>query len=192
MRTARTITLTLLAAAPALLVAGCTLEKPLEVVVKPETPHEITPPASLPSRFQNPTAETPTAVDSAMEISEKYAKLTEEKARLEQENAKLREENKRLADEFTGCKAQLNQAKKELAEANDLLVEMRIELNNWKTNILGFRDEMRDADKAQLEALMKILKVLGGELKDQPGTAQAEAPAADVPGGSEAGTDKPM
>jgi hypothetical protein len=41
---------------------------------------------------------------------------------------------------------------------------MRIELNEWKTNILGFRDEMRNADKAQLQALMKILEALGGEV----------------------------
>ena len=46
---------------------------------------------------------------------------------------------------------------------------MRIELNNWKSNILGFRDEMRNADNAQLDALVKILEVLGGQAKaDSP------------------------
>lgn len=40
---------------------------------------------------------------------------------------------------------------------------MKIELNGWKSNILGFRDEMRNADKAQLQALMRILEALGGE-----------------------------
>ena len=49
---------------------------------------------------------------------------------------------------------------------------MRIELNNWKIDILGFRDEIRDAETAQLEALLKILKVLGGEVKTK--SAQAE------------------
>jgi hypothetical protein len=44
---------------------------------------------------------------------------------------------------------------------------MRIELNNWKTSILGFRDEMRQADIAQLETLLKILKILGGEVTVQ-------------------------
>ena len=40
---------------------------------------------------------------------------------------------------------------------------MLSELNTWKTNILGFRTEMREAAKAQLEALLKVLEVLGGE-----------------------------
>jgi hypothetical protein len=44
---------------------------------------------------------------------------------------------------------------------------MRIELNNWKTNIIGFRDEMRDADKTQLQALLRILKALGGEVSPE-------------------------
>ena len=45
-------------------------------------------------------------------------------------------------------------------------------MNNWKTDILGFRDEIRDAETAQLEALLKILKVLGGEVKTK--SAQGE------------------
>jgi hypothetical protein len=49
---------------------------------------------------------------------------------------------------------------------------MRIELNNWKTNILGFRDEMRDADKTQLQALLRILKALGGEVNPEVSSRQ--------------------
>ncbi|MFB0524723.1 MAG: hypothetical protein ACETVZ_04235, partial [Phycisphaerae bacterium] len=45
---------------------------------------------------------------------------------------------------------------------------MRIELNNWKANVLGFRDERREAEIAQLEALLKILKILGGEVTRAP------------------------
>ena len=40
---------------------------------------------------------------------------------------------------------------------------MLTELNHWKSNILGFRGEMRDAASAQLEALLKVLEILGGE-----------------------------
>ena len=75
----------------------------------------------------------------------------------------LETENQQLKDELVPCKAQLAQAQKELSEANDLLVEMRGELNNWKSNILGFRNEMRQANTAQLEALIKILTILGAE-----------------------------
>ncbi len=38
-----------------------------------------------------------------------------------------------------------------------------LSLNNWKNDVLGFREEMRSAQTAQLQALMKILKALGGE-----------------------------
>ena len=78
------------------------------------------------------------------------------------------------ATSSTYPRRELEQAKKELAEANDLLIEMRIELNNWKSNIIGFRDEMRDADKYQLEALLKILKVLGGEVNTDKSQGQGQ------------------
>jgi hypothetical protein len=41
---------------------------------------------------------------------------------------------------------------------------MIVELNNWKADVIGFRQEMRSAEKAQLEALLKILQILGGEV----------------------------
>jgi predicted nucleic acid-binding Zn-ribbon protein len=84
---------------------------------------------------------------------------------LRQENQELMAENRRFKDRIAVLEPQLKQAKKELNEANDLLIEMRIELNNWKADILGFRNEIRNADKAQLKALLRILEVLGGEVK---------------------------
>ena len=74
-------------------------------------------------------------------------------------------QNQQLKERVTALEGQLQQTEKELTEANDLLIEMRIELNNWKTDVLGFRNEMRDAETAQLEALLKILRVLGGEIQ---------------------------
>jgi hypothetical protein len=59
---------------------------------------------------------------------------------------------------------QLQQTQKELNEANEIMISMRAELNKWKQDVLGFRDEMRSAEKAQLEALLKIMKVLGGDV----------------------------
>ena len=115
-------------------------------------------------RFQQPTSQAPSAVESAIELSKKYSTLLEEMDKLRQENQRLAEENKSLKERVNPCESQLAQTQKELTEANELLIDMRIELNNWKANVLGFRDEMRQADHAQLEALLKILRVLGGQV----------------------------
>ena len=126
-------------------------------------------------RFRESAPQGPTAVESAIELSEKYAKLSERAAVLQQKNRDLIAENHRLKTQFTSRQDELNQTQKELTEANDLLIEMRIELNNWKTDILGFRDEMRYAEKAQLETLLKILKILGGEVKAESGQNEGES-----------------
>ena len=104
-----------------------------------------------------------TALDSTVELTQRYALLSEECAKLKEQNKNITDENQNLKETATSLQTQLDQTKKELSEANDLLVEMRIELNNWKVDILGFRDEMRDAEKAQLEALFKVLTILGGK-----------------------------
>lgn len=123
-----------------------------------------------PKRFTETAPQSQTAVDSAITLARKHAELSEKNAAMQQKNHELVANNKQLKDRIATLEPQLKQANKELAEANDLLIEMRIELNNWKTNILGFRDEMRDADKTQLEALLRILKALGGEVSTEVAT----------------------
>jgi len=125
-----------------------------------------------PKRFQQSEQQTQTVVESAVKLSEQYAKLSSKTATLEAKNKILTTENLKLEKQDAELKAQLRQTQKELTEANHLLVEMRIELNNWKTNILGFREEMRNADKTQLETLLKILKILGGEIGSQPSSEE--------------------
>ena len=53
------------------------------------------------------------------------------------------------------------------------------ELTNWKTNVLGFREEIRSAEQAQLDALHRVLKLLGGELDEQDDqfAAQVDSPS---------------
>jgi len=148
----------------AVLGAGCTVERPAEVITGSNPPALTAQRAEVSKRFEGTADEKPTAVRSAIELSARYAKLAEQMAALKEENLRLLEENRDLKDQLEPCREQLEKAQKELAEANDLLIEMRIELNNWKTNVLGFRDEIRQADEAQLEALLKILQVLGGEV----------------------------
>jgi septal ring factor EnvC (AmiA/AmiB activator) len=116
-------------------------------------------------RFDESTSKNPSVVESAIQLSEKYAKLSEESAAMQQENKQLQNENARMKSELNETRTKLTQTQKELAEANDLLIDMRLELNNWKVDILGFRDEIRKANKAQLDSLLKVLEILGGEAK---------------------------
>jgi septal ring factor EnvC (AmiA/AmiB activator) len=105
----------------------------------------------------------PTAAESAVELSDKYAKLSEEAVTLRQLNKSLTEQNKKVNDDLESCTSRLNETRNDLERANNLITDTRLELNSWKENVLGFRNEMRDAQKAELEALLKILKMLGAE-----------------------------
>ena len=154
--------------APIVLLSGCSSGQTSMETIAGSDPLEIPQNDSVARRFQESTPQSPTAVESAIELSEKYAKLSEDAAVLRQQNQGFVARNQQLDAQALALEGQLRQTKKELAEANDLLIEMRIELNNWKTDILGFRDEMRDAETAQLETLFRILKVLGGQVDAGP------------------------
>lgn len=148
-----------------LLLQGCSnVRNPPEANMHPGL-SEIIQNDSVARRFQESSPQNPTAVESAIELSGKYAKLTDEASRLRQQNNQLESRNQQLGNQIDNIESQLQQTQKELSEANKVLIEMRLELNNWKSNVLGFRDEMRDAETAQLEALIKILHVLGGEVQ---------------------------
>jgi chromosome segregation ATPase len=142
----------------------------------PTAPATNTPPASTAAQVQ-PQSKNPTAVESAIAISDKYAKLSEEAAALKQRKDALEAENQKLKDDLRAARENLEKAQKELTEVNDLLVQMRLELNNWKSDVLGFRNEMRDAEKAQIEALLKILRLLGGEIN---ASAESNQPVTEV------------
>ena len=139
---------------------------------------------SVAKRFQEPKSQGQTVIESAIELSQKYSQLSEQTATLRGQNQDLTNENTQLKKQAAELDIKLKQTQKELTEANDLLIEMRIELNNWKSNILGYRDEMREAESAQLEALLKILKFLGAEVpiestqsedKDSPAASAAKS-----------------
>ncbi|MFZ2146816.1 MAG: hypothetical protein WAV28_06315 [Sedimentisphaerales bacterium] len=189
MQTNKKTIILLISLVPIFLLSNCvSVQEPPEVAVLSES-IEKQQSDSVAKRFQESALQKPTVIESAMELSQKHAKLSEEAAVLRQENRDLTTRNQQLKDQLVTLEAQLQQAQKELSEANDLLMTMRIELNNWKTDILGFRDEMRDAETAQLEALLKILKVLGGEVKTKSAqgedTSSAAVASASKPGQSE-------
>lgn len=149
----------LLALVLAVALSGCTASHSQPATVVTDVPDR----ESAAKRFQDPPIDGRTAVESAIELSEKYARLSDQAATLRQENQRLTSENEALRQQTTALEAKLKQTQKELSEANELLIEMLTELNNWKSNILGFRSEMRQAAQAQLEALLKVLEILGGE-----------------------------
>lgn len=105
-----------------------------------------------------------TAVESALKWSEKYSRAVEELILAQRKLGEVEEQHRKLASELAKVRSESEQDKKELAEANAMLMEMRGELDRWKANVLGFRDEMRRAQTAQLEALRRILEMLGGEM----------------------------
>jgi len=152
---------------PMFLLSSCSGDREQAKTVTQPGPIERQHNEAIARRFQEPAPQGPTAVESAIELSEKYAKLSDEAASLRQQNEDLISRNQQLKDQAATLDKQMQQTQKELAEANGLLIEMRVELNNWKTDILGFRDEIREAETTQLETLLRILEVLGGQVKTQ-------------------------
>ena len=148
---------------------------PIEIVFPPTGPPERPRSSAVEKRFQRSIPQGPTTVETVIDLSKKHAKLAEEAASLRQEKLNFITENNLLKEQIADSRAQLQQTQKELTEANDLLIEMTIELNNWKTNIVGFQKEMRKADTAQLQALLKIFEILGGEVKTESDQAQDAA-----------------
>jgi len=146
-----------------LIVQGCSYQnEPEKLNVKPNYP-ESWQSDVFAQRFQESNAKSPSVVESAIELSDKYARLIEESSVLKQQNQSLASRNEQLRAQVVDIESKMKQTQEELKEANEFLVEMRVELNNWKTDVLGFREEMRSAQSAQLQALLKVLKALGGD-----------------------------
>jgi chromosome segregation ATPase len=114
-------------------------------------------------RFELESAESADQNEGAVEWAQRFEELSVKNNSLREKNNELLLENAELQEQTDQLERELKQAKKDLAEANEFLQQMHVELNEWKSDVLGFRDEMRQAQKAQLEALGKILRVLGAE-----------------------------
>jgi chromosome segregation ATPase len=172
MSSIRKILVVLVSMVPLIMLSGCSTEQKSVETVAGSDPVVIEQNDSVAKRFQESTPQSPTAVETAIQLSEKYARLSEEAAALRQQNQEATALNEELRTQTEILRSQLTQTQKELTQANELLIEMRIELNNWKADILGFRDEMRKAETAQLETLFKILKVLGGQVETEVASDQ--------------------
>jgi hypothetical protein len=125
-----------------------------------------------PAKYESGGSSNLTPVESSLLLSEKYAVLAVDSEKLRQDNKRLTDENVALTTKVAKLQGDYDQASKELKEANSMLIDMRIELNNWKNSVLGFRDEMRESQKVQLEALLKVMQLLGGESQNQGAKTQ--------------------
>jgi septal ring factor EnvC (AmiA/AmiB activator) len=162
MNTNKKILSVIILSAAVLPLAGCM--DFMKTAPAPVAAEPVVNPSAAPNKFVSANENEKTAVDSALELAKLCEKYSKEIIELRQTNNDLVNESAALKQKIAALEPELAQTKKELNEANDMLVDMRIELNNWKTDIIGYRDEMRQANKAQLQALLKILSVLGGEM----------------------------
>ncbi len=157
------------------LLAGCTAQQKLvDIISKPDSAQHHSAQVESTKRFEKSSSSGQTVVESAIELSKQLAELSRELVVLKQQKFELITENERLKKQLVSLEPELTQTKEELAQANDLLIEMRIELNNWKTDIIGYRDEMRDANRAQLEVLLKIAEALGAQIAAESDQEQNE------------------
>ena len=147
-----------------LLVTGCTSQKDMGII----TGTDLKTNDSVANRFAEGQGNHKTVVESAVELSDKYARLTDQAAQLHVKNQALAKENEELQRQKAVLETKLKEAESELSAANGLLIEMVSELNDWKASVMGFRSEMRQAAAAQLQALIKVMESLGvdTEIKD--------------------------
>lgn len=109
------------------------------------------------------------AVDSAIMWAEKYGKAVENLSATQDKLRQMSDDKAVIQRDLEKTRLELAQAQKELTDANTMLLEMKSELDKWKKDVLGNRNEMMKAHAAELDALRKIMKVLGSELADNPG-----------------------
>ncbi|NLW84143.1 MAG: hypothetical protein GXY41_07055 [Phycisphaerae bacterium] len=151
----------------AMLATSCRL---IEERIIYESPPEPPPPSAavqpnaeiIERRFVSPDTQSD-AVQSAVAWANKYEEAVEQNAALREQQNLLALQNNEMSLRLEAVNAELERTRKELAEANVFIQEMHAELNKSKADVLGFREEMRLAQKAQLEALSRILQVLGAE-----------------------------
>ena len=164
-----------------MLLTGCKLiEEPIAVDVSPQPQPVLVPDhsdESIERRFTDPQDEGINVVQSALMWSQKYEELSAKAEKLREQNNARFLENTDLKRKLSELQAELDRTKTELGEANAFMQEMQMELTKWKADVLGFRDETRSAQAAQLEALSKILRILGAEPVELTETQpQAEQP----------------
>jgi len=174
--------------------AGCEWRPMRMTRVSNETPSTADqPPAAAPAN--QPTApeapEGPSPVEQALELSRKLKQADDDLQRARKENKDLTERNAKLTTQAAQATMELGQARKELEDANAMLREMKTELANWKASVLGFREEIRTAQAAQLDGMRRILRLLGADEVPSTSPARPGKPPVTKPAAAKAAAVKP-
>jgi hypothetical protein len=163
-------------AAIVLLLVGCrVMDEPLSIDNMPTAKVTMGGEKALVADHSDPTLQkrfadgtTPGSTDSALVWSQKFEEILKKQQEQAQKNQELLVENSDIKQRLEKTQTELSTTKKELDEANIFLQDMHRELTQWKADVLGFREEIRAAESAQMQALIRILKVLGAESSDLP------------------------
>src|SRR4030042_559575 len=75
-------------------------------------------PGAGPKRFQDPSLEGRTAVESAIELSERYARLSDQTLALREDNPRLKTENDSLKQQVTDLEATHAHTQQEIGRAS--------------------------------------------------------------------------
>lgn len=122
-----------------------------------------------------------TAVESAMQWAEKYAQAAKELIVANKRIQEMEKEHKVLQMRLTKAQSENEALKREIRDANAMLAAMKQELKEWRNNVLGFRSEILASQKAQLQAMQRIMQLLGGEMAQPAGGSAGPGLSAATP-----------
>lgn len=122
-----------------------------------------------------------TAVESAMQWAEKYAQAAKELIVANKRLQEMEKEQKALQTRLAKAQSENEALKREIRDANAMLAAMKTELKEWRNNVLGFRNEILASQKAQLQAMQRIMHLLGGEMAQPTGNSAGSGLSAATP-----------
>ena len=125
-----------------------------------------------PDYFSKGTVQGEGPVKEAISWMQRYTTMMEKYHAVEEQRRGLAEKLRTTETENTKLKMELAQTTKERDEADQMLQRLGADLKAWKTNVLGYRQEMMTELSTMRKRQDKILQVLLG---DVPGAAQAAA-----------------
>jgi peptidoglycan hydrolase CwlO-like protein len=105
---------------------------------------------------------------SAPAITETLQKTVDMLLQAKSDNAHLKAALDDAQKELTQKDAQIKELTGQLDVASGDVAKLQDALDKWKSDVLGFRDEMRKANEAEIEVLQQVLTLLKGFAKEKP------------------------